>query len=330
MFRASSEAKKTAAHPMSSGTCSRCMGTHSLTRLSNTSRGARPAKAGVLARIAARLAGIKIVVHTPHGHNFYGYFDPFFTKLVIWLERQMSRITDKIICLTELEKSDFLKFRVAPEEKLTVIYQGLELEKYRNTAVDKAVLKRSLGIRREDLVVGFIGRLEEIKGPEYFVRAAAKATSGDNITFLIIGEGNLRDKLKNLAEALGIAGKTVFTGWREDIPQILAAIDILVQPSLNEAVGIALLEAQAAGVPVVASRVGGVPEVVKDGFSGILVPAKDTDALAAAINLLSSQPQTRSAMATYASEWVKGRFSLDAMVEKTAGLYAILLEKDKR
>ena len=188
------------------------------------------AKAGALGRIAAKLCGVPAIIHTPHGHNFYGYFDDRTTGMVIKTERFLSRYTDRIIALTELEKKDCLKFKIAPEEKIDVIYQGLELDKTASDWKETDILKRELGISAGDNVVGMIGRLEPVKGPEFFLEAAAIiAKKISNIKFIIAGEGSLKKMLKERSASLGLGDKVVITGWRDDVHKVLSVLGLHVQ-----------------------------------------------------------------------------------------------------
>ena len=280
------------------------------------------AKTGILGRIAARLAGVPKVVHFSHGHNFYGYFGPLGSRLVIMLERFMARFTDKFIVLTELEKNDMSVYKVAQPAKVVVINSGLELNKYRNVNINKAGKKKELQLEENELVVGMISRLEPIKGPQYLVEAAKSVIANmSGIKFLIVGEGSLKAKLAGRCRELGMADKFVFTGWREDIPEILSLLDILVLPSLNEAVGRVLIEAGAAGVPVVATKVGGIPEIVRDQETGLLVPPQDIDSLTKAIILLAQNKETRKNLGEVARKWIDEKFSADNMVASVANLY---------
>jgi glycosyltransferase involved in cell wall biosynthesis len=286
------------------------------------------AKAGVIGRLAARLAGVPVVVHTPHGHNFYGYFNRFFSGLIILIEKFLTIFTDRIMALTELEKNDYLKFKVANENKVILIYMGLELDGF--LPVDSAKIKESLNIGDQEKVVGFVGRLEPIKGPQFFVDAARLCLENNRLPrFILVGEGSLRQDLEQKVDSWGLKNKIVFLGWRDDIADIMSVLDILVLPSLNEAVGIVLLEAQSLGVPVVASEVGGIPEMVQDKQTGILVRPGSAAALSLAINNLLSDPQRLRAMSAAGKNWVKDRFKAEDMVSKISGLYqAILKEKN--
>ena len=281
------------------------------------------AKAGFLGRIAARFAGVPRIIHAPHGHNFYGYFGKMFSRLVVYLERFADYFTDKTIVLTELEKNDLIAYGVSKEEKIAVVTSGLELEEYSQVKVDIAGKRREWGLNNTDeTVVAMVGRLEPVKGPGYFIEAAGLVLKEfPPVRFLIAGDGVLREKLEARAQALGIKDKVIFLGWRDDIPEILSAIDILALPSLNEAVGRIILEAACLGVPAVASRTGGVPEIVRDGATGILVSPGNARELAEGILMLLRDKEKRLAMGQAAREWVSREFSAGNMVKQIEGLY---------
>ncbi|MFA6216176.1 MAG: glycosyltransferase [Candidatus Omnitrophota bacterium] len=286
------------------------------------------AKAGALARMAAFLSGQPVIVHTPHGHNFYGYFSKAVSYGIVLVEKFLSCFTDRIIALTELEKRDLITYGVASADKVTVIYQGLELSRYAGASSNTGALRDAFGIGRDERVIGMVGRLEPIKGPEYFIEAAAEiAAKNSRIKFIIAGEGSLKEKLQNRVLELGIKDKVIFLGWREDVPEIISLLDVLVLPSLNEAVGMVLLEAGAAGVAVVATKVGGVPEMVHDNQTGILVPAHNPASLAGAVNDLLADPRKRLEMGKAAQAWVQGRFKAEDMAGNLSILYQELLKK---
>lgn len=288
------------------------------------------AKAGTLGRMAAKLAGVPIVIHTPHGNNFYGYFGPMMSKTVVIIEKFLSLFTDKIIVLTELEKNDLIKFKIIPSEKIVVINTGLELDLYRHLKVDVMRKKEELGIKEDVNLVGMIGRLEAVKGPQYFIQAAKiVADKIPKVKFLIVGDGALKNKIENEGKKLNIFNKCIFTGWREDIPEILSILDILVLPSLNEAVGRILIEAAACATSVVATKVGGVPEIVKDKETGILVPPQNASSLAKAIISLLEDKEKRLKMGLAAKEGIGDKFNASKMAENISGLYMELMKNEK-
>ncbi len=282
------------------------------------------AKGGILGRIAAHLAGVPRIIHTPHGHNFYGYFGPFMSKLVVVLERFAARFTDKIVVLTKLEKKDFLDFEVKGSQDIDVIPSGLELDDFSRIGDEaKAAKRNEFRLSPCERVVGMVSRLEPVKGPECFIEAAKEVAERiNNVKFLIVGEGSLRSNLERQTERLGLEGKIKFLGWREDSLEIIAVLDILVQPSLNEAVGRVLLEAQVLGVPVVATKVGGIPEVVRKGITGIIIPPQDSNALADAMCNLLEDEKKREAMSREAKKWVKDKFSSVKMMEEVLRIYS--------
>lgn len=289
------------------------------------------AKAGALGRMAAALAGVKVIIHTPHGHNFYGYFGPIFSKIILLIEKFLALFTDKIIALTALEQRDYTILGVTKPEKVSLIYQGLELEDVAASAVHRREARADIGLAPDEKAVGMVSRLEPIKGPGYFVDAALYIREKfPGTKFIIVGEGSMRKALEKKISELGLKDSFIMTGWRDDARRLISAMDVLVLPSLNEAVGIVLIEAQAAGVPVVATNVGGIPEIIKNGETGILVHPADPRDLARAVNSLLGDGSRMAAMSVAAKEWVSGRFEAGAMAEAVSGLYSGLLRKRNR
>jgi glycosyltransferase involved in cell wall biosynthesis len=285
------------------------------------------AKAGFIARITAKLAGIKIVLHTPHGNNLYGYFSNWFRPIVVMLERIASFFSDKIIVLTQLEKRDLLKFHICPQEKIEVVHSGIKLEEFAYEKVDIEAKKQELKISAEDFVVGAVMRLETVKGPGYFLEAAKLiAEKLPHSRFLVVGDGPLRESLLLRNRELGLKDKVKFLGWREDVSELLSILDVLVLPSLNEAVGRVILEAGACCRPAVATRVGGIPEVIHDGLTGILVLPAQPEKIAEAVTKLLNDEEIRHKMGQAAREWVRANFSEAKMVEGFMKIYEASLK----
>lgn len=283
-------------------------------------------KAGLLGRLAAKLARIPIVVHTPHGHVFFGYFGSFKTKIFIILERFVSRITDKIIALTNEEKKDYIKFRIANEDKFDVIYSGIELDKFKELSEDKKQnFVKELGIPEKSLIIGTVGRLVPVKGHEFLIKAAKYIISKyPEAFFVFTGDGPLEQNLKRQALELGINNNIIFLGWRSDAAKIISVYDIFALPSLNEGMGRVLAEAMALGKPIVGSNVGGIPDLVTHGKNGFLVPVRNSEKLAKYIRILIKNKEQREKMGQVGKEMVKN-FSKEKMVEKIANLYEELL-----
>jgi len=283
-------------------------------------------KAGLMGRLAAKLAGTPIIVHTPHGHVFFGYFGPFKTKLFIIFEKLASRITDKIVALTNREKKDHILFKIAEEDKFSVIYSGIELNILKeSSSEEKQNLKKELGIPENSLIVGTAGRLVPVKGPEFLVKASKYIISKYPDTyFMFTGDGPLEQDLKRKALEMGISDNIIFLGWRDDLAKIISIYDIFVLPSLNEGMGRVLVEAMALGKSIVASNVGGIPDLVIHGKNGFLVPPKNPKELAKYIQVLLEDKDKREKMGLAGKE-IASNFTSERMVEKIANLYKKLL-----
>jgi glycosyltransferase involved in cell wall biosynthesis len=285
-------------------------------------------KAGFLGRLAAKLARIPIIVHTPHGHVFFGYFGPLKTQMFILLEKYAARITDRIVALTKGEKEDYQFYKIAPEDKIIVINSGVELEKIKDLSLEERQnLKRELGIPEKSFVVGTAGRLEPVKGPEFLMEAAKDILSNYPQTYFVFaGDGPLRQRLERKAYELGINTNMRFLGWRNDVTRVISIYDIFVFPSLNEGMGRVLVEAMALGKPVVASNVGGIPDLVTHGKTGFLVPPKNPGQLAKYIQILIEDEGKRKRLGQAGKEMALN-FKKEIMVEKIAELYDKLLVK---
>jgi glycosyltransferase involved in cell wall biosynthesis len=283
-------------------------------------------KAGILGRLAAKLINVPYIVHTPHGHVFYGHFGPLLSHIFIWIEKIFACFTDRMIPLTKGEKKDYLKHSLCAPGKLFKIHSGVDIEKFKQAPVSVVDKKRSLGLARNGLIVGFIGWLLPIKGPNHLLRAMQEIWQDHEDTILVfIGKGDLAVDLRTEALKTGANGRVHFLGWRNDIPEIMPLFDIFVLPSLNEGMGRVLVEAMAAGKPIVASNVGGIPDLVQHDINGLLVPPGDVKALAAGIRQLINDPAKAKMMGQRGRERCH-HFSLEAMVKKIDALYLSLTQ----
>lgn len=280
-------------------------------------------KAGFLGRWAARLSKVPLIVHTPHGHVFWGYFNRPTSLFYALLERWTARITDRIVVLTEQEKKDHLSFCIAPEDKFEVVHSGVGLDNFRSVCRDPAQTRKDLGIPSCAAVIGTVGRLTPIKGHRFLIEAArgVLAEHPDTV-FLLVGDGESAEALRSLATRLGVSGNIRFLGWRPDVAEIISAVDIFVFPSLNEGMGRAVVEAMALGKPVVASRVGGIVDIVRDGENGLMVPPADSDELAAAIKSLLSDPAERERLGQEGKRQAL-LYDAERMVQRIEVLYSI-------
>jgi len=278
-------------------------------------------KAGLLGRIAARLARVPIVLHTPHGHAFHDYLNRPGSAGLCRLERGLARWTDQIICLTEAERDDHLRLRIGPPERFTVIHSGVDVDRFRDARPDVRAKRRELGLPPSGPLVGCVARLVPVKGVQHLLEAVPGIRVGvPDATVVYVGDGALRPDLERRAAALGVNGSVVFLGLRRDVPEIMPIFDLVVLPSMNEGMGKAAVEAMAAGRAVIGSRISGIQDVVTDGETGELVPPGDPNALAAAIVRGLADPPRARAMGLRAQARTDP-YSIETMMVKIDHLY---------
>lgn len=285
-------------------------------------------KAGFLGRLAAWLARVPIIIHTPHGHVFHSYYGPVLTKIFVIAEKVLSYTTDIITALTKRERDEHIEEGIASIKKYVIIHSGVPLGWLMNVYIDVDAGKKKLGIPLNSNIIGVVGRLVPIKGHEYLV-AAAKGIINEfgNTIFVFVGDGYLESKLIRQAESIGIRDNFVFTGWRSDAVKIIALFDVLVAPSLNEGMGKVLVEGMALGKPIVASSVGGITDLVNNGNNGLLVAPRDSDALGEAVLKLLRDKNLAKELGENGKANVCPEYDLFVMVRQIEDLYESLLSK---
>jgi glycosyltransferase involved in cell wall biosynthesis/peptidoglycan/LPS O-acetylase OafA/YrhL len=282
-------------------------------------------KAGILGRMAARLAGVPCVVHTPHGHVFSGHFGRIRSALFLALERWFARCTDRTVALTGGERRDYVELAIGRPETVCTIHSGVDVGAFAEPPADPAERKRALGLDPDRRLVGFVGWLLPVKGPQHLLNAMARVWEEHaNVDLVFVGRGELEGALGAQASFSGRGDRVHFLGWREDVRAIMPLFDLFVLPSLNEGMGRVLVEAMAAGRPVVASRTGGIPDLVRHGRNGLLVTPQNELELAESISLLLGNPALADRMGD-AGRVVCREFSLDAMTARLDRLYTELL-----
>jgi glycosyltransferase involved in cell wall biosynthesis len=290
------------------------------------------AKAGAIGRLAAALAGRArppIVVHTFHGHVLRGYFGPIRTAIFRTLERVLARVADTLIAVSPEVRDDLVALKVARPEKFTVIRLGIELDE--RVAVAEQARRRTrriMGVPDHRFLVGWIGRMTGVKRGADVLRAFRLLRDGEvDATLCMVGDGPEREELERLAGDLGLMRNCLFAGYQEDVAPFFAAFDAFVLPSGNEGTPVTAIEALASGCPVVATRVGGVPDVVRDGVDGLLVEPGDREALADALARLAADPELRRRMGEAGRERVLPRYAVERLIDDVDGLYRRLLAK---
>jgi len=283
------------------------------------------AKAGLLGRLAARLAGVPVVVHTYHGHVLRGYFGAAKTALFLRLERLLARSTDVLVAVSPGVKQDLVELGVAPAERFRVVPLGLELAALTGS-LPRGGLRDEKRIPEDAPLIGMVGRLVPIKDVATFLRAAARVKDVTPAArFAVVGDGEERQWLEGESARLGLAEAVTFHGWRRDIPSIYGDLDVVVNTSRNEGTPVALIEALAAGKPVVATRVGGTPDLLQGGAFGRLVEAGDPRAVADAIIGTLQDPAAARARALAGQAHVLREHAAARLVADVDALYRELL-----
>lgn len=289
------------------------------------------AKAGTLGRVAAFLAGVPRVVHTFHGHVFQGYFGPWKTRVFLQIERWLARLTDRIVVLSESQREEMVtRYHVASRDRVVVIPSGFNLTPFLAIEGSHGGLRRELGLGPDVRVVAAVGRLVPVKNVPMLLEVAGRVREllpEMRVTWVVVGDGTERGALERAAERLGLRDDVVFLGWRADMPTVYADADLVALTSINEGVPAALIEAMAASRPVVATRVGGVPDLVVDGISGRLVPSGDREGFAQAVAALLRHPDTRRVQGAAGRRAIAQRYGIDRLVRDLEALYAELLEE---
>lgn len=286
------------------------------------------AKAGFLGRLAARAAGVPVVVHTYHGHVLSGYFGRAKTSALQTMERGLARLSDRLIAVSDRVRDDLIALRVAPPERFSVVPLGLDLAPMFRACAHRGEFRAELGVAPDAPLVGIVGRLFPIKNHALFLEAAARlAVIRPDVRYVVVGDGVLRAELEDQARRQELAGRVFFTGWRHDLAAIYADLDVLVVSSRNEGTPVSAIEAMAAGCPVVATRVGGLPDLIDDNRTGFLAPPDDPIALCQAVHAVLADSEQNAAVCLAARADVEERFMASRLVEDMQSLYLALLAK---
>lgn len=286
------------------------------------------AKAGFVGRVAARMAGVPVIIHTFHGHVFRGYFSPSKTRFFLMLERLTARMSDTIITLSDGLRRELAEdYRITRKGRITVLPLGLDLESFRMTARKSGGFREKWKVATDAPLIGLVGRLTPIKNHRLFVEAAAEVLKQrPNARFAIVGDGELREEIEGLVDRIGLREAMIFTGWERDLPPVYSDLDVLVISSINEGTPVTVIEGLAAGCPVVATAVGGVPDLLDQGELGRLVEEQSATALGTAIlETLANPPDPQ-----LAQQRMIDRYGIDRLVTDLSGLYRGLLAKKRR
>jgi glycosyltransferase involved in cell wall biosynthesis len=295
------------------------------------------AKAGALGRICAavfnatrRRSRRALIVHTFHGHVLDGYFGLTANWLINLTERTLGAVTDRVVTISPLQRRDIVdRFRIVPDRRAVTIALGLDLEPFLRATRSNAA-RRKFGIEPEDFAMGYVGRFVPIKDLPTLIDAFRSALRDvPHARLLLAGDGPTRAILEKQVQAHGIADRVRYLGWTQDLVDLYAALDLCILSSINEGTPVAAIEAMASGTAVIATAVGGVPDLIEHDRTGWLVPARDSDALAAKIVAAATDSGKRHEIADAARQEVANRFAAERLVRDMDRLYRTALI-DKR
>lgn len=279
--------------------------------------------ASLYGRLAAMLARVPIIVGTEV--NIYEHKRAHHALA----ERLLMRGTDRVVVSAESVRDFYIRQVHADPAKVDVIYNAVDWSQLQTT-MPPGALRASVGVPAGAPVAGIIARLTEQKGHRYLFDAMAETPGLASLHLLVVGDGGLRDDLRARVDRLGLTTRVHFLGARRDLGNLLAAVDLFVMPSLWEGLPLSMVLAMGAGLPVVATRVAGIPEVVRDEATGVLVPPADAPALGSALARLVSDSASRRTLGAAAAAFVRPRFGVDGYVDAVTGLYDRLLAEAGR
>jgi glycosyltransferase involved in cell wall biosynthesis len=280
-------------------------------------------EADLWGRLVAKLAGVLVIITTIHGRYYWRK-----PKLRLFIDQLINHITDKVITVTDEIRQSYIKLHRISIQKIITIPNTVDIDRF-GVQSSRNELRNQLGVKDCEHLIGTVARLEQVKRLDQFLEAArAVCDVVSNVKFIIVGDGPLREELESQAWQLNLVPQFVsFLGSRKDIPDLLSAMDYFVLSSESEGLPVALLEAMAASKPIIASRVGGIPEVIQDGYNGLLVSAHDPTGLAKAILRLIEDPGMCEAIGGEAYRTAVKRFSTEVVGQQITAIYASLLKK---
>lgn len=297
------------------------------------------AKAGAIGRLAAYNCGVPIVLHTFHGHVFHSYFGKLKTRVFLEVERFLARRSTKIIAISNIQKQELCEqFNIAPCEKFKVIPLGFDLDRFQqNIPERRAVFRANYKLKDDDLAIGIIGRLVPIKNHKLLIKAFAqvKVQSAKKLKLVIIGDGEMREGLEQYCLSLGLTissqdasrGDVLFTSWITDIETALPGLEIVALSSLNEGTPVSLIEAQAANIPIISTRVGGIEDIVLENETALLVENNDLEDFSAKLKILTGDEALREKMSVSGFKHVHQRFSYQTLCDNMSHLYSSLYQE---
>lgn len=300
------------------------------------------AKAGTLGRLAAASCNVPVIVHTFHGHVFHSYFNAVKTQLFLNIERYLARKSSAIITISDIQKHEICDiYKVCSPEKAHVIPLGFDLNRFReNMDVKRKSFRSKYHLSDDSIAIGIIGRFAAVKNHPFFLKAFKQVTSLTNkkVVAFLIGDGEEKPNILNECMNLNLTHSTdnasndnnvVFTSWIKEVDWALAGLDIVALTSFNEGTPVSLIEAQAAGKPIVSTRVGGIENVVQNNVTALLSDTGDISSFTNNVLSLCEDQNKRSNMSIKGWEFVKEKFHYTRLTKDMDILYQKLLLQAK-
>ncbi|MEQ1732953.1 MAG: glycosyltransferase [Bacteroidia bacterium] len=296
------------------------------------------AKAGALGRLAAAHCGVKVIVHTFHGHVFHSYFSPLKTQFFLQTEKYLARKSTAIVAISDLQKQELTQtYNVCNASKIAVVPLGFDLNRFTENQTEKRLKFRTHYLLEDDeIAVAIIGRLVPVKNHAMFIRGVQQAIQGisKKVRFFIVGDGECKQQLINTLQELNLdytefttqPRKALFTltSWIIAIDEVLAGVDVVALTSFNEGTPVSIIEAQTAGKPVIATNVGGIQNIVTDK-SAILVPSNDVNEFATQLHKILINDTLRQSMTNVAIQDMLRNYSYTRLCNDMNTLYKKLL-----
>ncbi len=285
------------------------------------------AKAGMLGRFAAKLMGVKIIVHTFHGNVFKDYFGKRKTAFFIFLEKRLAKISSKIIAISEQQKQELIDLKITLNEKIQVVPLGFDFDNVMPSNSDKGKFRKKYSIPKDSPLIGIIGRLAPIKNHMLFLDIAEKLLAkNENIFFSIIGDGELRGNLQEEIHRRNLADKIIITGVIKDLKPVYADLDFVLLTSNNEGTPVAIIEAMACKKVVMTTKVGGVEDFVENRVNGFYFPKGNSELFIKEIESLLRNDTKSEAMINAASKKAFQQFSFNRLTKDIENMYKSLWE----
>ena len=297
-------------------------------------------KSGFLGRLAAHRNQVPIILHTFHGHVLHSYFSTIKTLIFKKIERWLAKRSTRVIAISDIQRYELGAIhRIAPQQKIEVIPLGFDLRRFHENMDEKRrQFREQYGLQDDEVAIGVIGRLVPIKNHKMFIDTIKPLhAKHPNARFFIIGGGELEEELKSYCTSEGIGftwmepptteKPLAFTSWIKDVDVAVAGLDVVALTSLNEGTPVSLIEAQAAGKPVVSTRVGGIEDVVVEGGSAWLCKVNDSSRMVVHLDRLIADPQRRKTMGTVGKAHVSEIYSFERLVSDMKNLYLTLLKE---